>query len=106
MDGIIYLTLEQAEVIHKKTIKYSGGGIYEYLDIGKLDSVLQHIQNDEYYPTFVISCHIYSFAPVNFTVLLTAIKGLQSRYRYNFYYIYCRDKEGVRICRCMMLLMR
>lgn len=55
MDGIIYLTREQAEVIHKKTIKYSGGGIYEYLDIGKLDSVLQHIQNDEYYPTFVIS---------------------------------------------------
>lgn len=54
MDGIIYLTLEQAEVIHKKTIKYSGGGIYEYLDIGKLDSVLQHIQNDEYYPTFVL----------------------------------------------------
>ena len=55
MDGIIYLTLEQAEVIHKKTIKYSGGGNYEKFDIGKLDSVLQHIQNDEYYPTFVIS---------------------------------------------------
>lgn len=53
MEGIIYLTLEQAEAIHKKTIRYSGGGIYESLDTGKLDSVLQHIQNDEYYPTFV-----------------------------------------------------
>ena len=44
MDGIIYLTLEQAEVIHRKTITYSGGGTYEPLDTGKLDSVLQHIQ--------------------------------------------------------------
>lgn len=26
MEGIIYLTLEQAEAIHEKTIKYSGGG--------------------------------------------------------------------------------
>ena len=40
MDGIIYLTLEQAEVIHRKTITYSGGGTYEPLDTGKLDSVL------------------------------------------------------------------
>ena len=32
-DGIIYLTLEQAEVIHSKTIKYSGGGTYEMLVI-------------------------------------------------------------------------
>lgn len=39
MDGIIYLTLEQAEQIHRKTITYSGGGTYEPLDVGKLDSV-------------------------------------------------------------------
>ena len=45
MDKIIYLTLEQAKAIHRKTITYSGGGIYEILDIDKLDSVLQHIQN-------------------------------------------------------------
>lgn len=44
MDGIIYITLEQAEIIHRKTITYSGGGTYEPLDVGKLDSVLQHIQ--------------------------------------------------------------
>lgn len=50
MDGIIYLTLEQVEQIHRKTIIYSGGGTYEPLDVGKLDSVLQHIQNDLYYP--------------------------------------------------------
>lgn len=79
MDGIIYLTLEQAEVIHKKTIKYSGGGIYEYLDIGKLDSVLQHIQNDEYYPTFVdklthlffCTCEFHCFADSNKRLAIT-----------------------------------
>ena len=28
MDGIVYLTLEQAKAIHAKTIEYSGGGTY------------------------------------------------------------------------------
>ena len=52
MEGIIYLTLDQAIVIHKKTIQYSGGGTYEHFDLGRLESVLQNIQNDDYYPTF------------------------------------------------------
>ncbi len=49
---IVYLTIEQAIDIHKKTVDISGGGTLEQLDIGKLDSILQHIQNDDYYPTF------------------------------------------------------
>ena len=53
MDGIIYLTLDQAKAIHAKTIQYSGGGTTEPLDTGKLESVLAHIQNDDYYPTFI-----------------------------------------------------
>ena len=44
MDGIIYLTLEQAEQIHRKTITYSGGGTYEPLDVGKLASALQQMR--------------------------------------------------------------
>ena len=52
MDGIVYITLDQAKDIHRKTIQYSGGGTYEHFDLGRLDSVLQHIQNDDYYPTF------------------------------------------------------
>lgn len=44
MDGIVYLTLEQAKAIHAKTIEYSGGGTYEYFDLGRLDSVLMNIQ--------------------------------------------------------------
>ena len=49
---IFYLTFEQAIEIHAKTIKASGGGTYGQLDTGKLASVLDHIQNDDYYPTF------------------------------------------------------
>lgn len=52
MDSILYINLEQAVSIHEKTIKYSGGGICARYDLGKLDSVLQNIQNDIYYPTF------------------------------------------------------
>ncbi|MBN2570504.1 MAG: type II toxin-antitoxin system death-on-curing family toxin [Ignavibacteriales bacterium] len=50
--SFIYLNIEQAIEIHKLTVKLSGGGSDEVLDEGRLKSVLQHIQNDEYYPTF------------------------------------------------------
>ena len=48
----VYLTLEQAIEAHGKTVEVSGGGSLGQLEIGKLDAVLQHIQNDDYYPTF------------------------------------------------------
>ena len=50
--AITYLTLSQAIEIHKKTVEISGGGTSGCLGLGKLDSVLEHIQNDDYYPTF------------------------------------------------------
>lgn len=49
---LIYLTLEQAIDTHAKTVEVSGGGTLGHLELGKLDSVLQNIQNDDYYPTF------------------------------------------------------
>lgn len=49
---IIYLTLEQAVEVHRKTVEVSGGGALGHLELGKLESVLDHIQNDDYYPTF------------------------------------------------------
>ena len=49
--AIDYLTLEQAIATHRKTVEVSGGGTLEQLDVGKLASVLEHIQNDDYYPT-------------------------------------------------------
>ncbi len=49
---IRYLTIEQAIEIHRKTVEVSGGGLTLHLDTGKLESVLEHIQNDDYYPNF------------------------------------------------------
>lgn len=49
---IFYITREQAEHTHQKTIEYSGGGSYDVINIGYLLSALELIQNDDYYPTF------------------------------------------------------
>ncbi len=50
--SFIYPDIEQAIAVHKLTVKVSGGGADGVLDAGRLESVLQHIQNDDYYPTF------------------------------------------------------
>ncbi|MBW1780088.1 MAG: type II toxin-antitoxin system death-on-curing family toxin [Deltaproteobacteria bacterium] len=50
--SIIYLTLEHAVEIHRKTVEVSGGGSVGHLDLGRLDSALTHIRNDDYYPSF------------------------------------------------------
>lgn len=47
-----YISLEEAIEIHGKTVDVSGGGSRGQLEVGKLDAVLQNIQNDDYYPTF------------------------------------------------------
>lgn len=48
---MIYISLDQAVEIHRNTVEVSGGGTLEAIELGKLDSVLQNIQNDDYYPT-------------------------------------------------------
>ena len=49
---LVYITLEQAVETHRKTVAVSGGGALGQLNIGQLESVLENIQNDDYYPTF------------------------------------------------------
>ena len=49
---VIYIDIDQALSIHKKTVEVSGGGSLGIINIGLLESVLEHIQNDDYYPTF------------------------------------------------------
>ena len=79
MQKTVYITLEQAKIIHQKTIQYSGGGMTQELDIGKLDSVLQNIQNDDYYPTFedkithlfFCTCQFHCFADGNKRLAIT-----------------------------------
>jgi len=48
---LIYLTIDQVIAIHKLTVRVSGGGSDGVLETGKLESVLQHMQNDVYYPS-------------------------------------------------------
>ena len=52
MSELVYITLDQAVETHRKTVEVSGGGELGSLDLGRLDSVLEHIQNDLYYPSF------------------------------------------------------
>ncbi len=49
---MIYVTPEQALETHRETVRLSGGGSYAIIEEGYLYSVLEHIQNDDYYPTF------------------------------------------------------
>lgn len=79
MDQIVYITIEQAIDTHAKTIRYSGGGTYEHFDLGRLESVLQNIQNDDYYPSFVdklthlffCTCEFHCFADGNKRLAIT-----------------------------------
>lgn len=49
---ILYIPYEQALDIHRMTVEKSGGGSYSAINTGYLDSALEHIKNDTYYPTF------------------------------------------------------
>lgn len=70
---MFYIPTEQALHIHKITVEVSGGGKTGILDFGKLESVLEHIQNDDYYPNFVdklnhlffCTCQFHSFEDGN-----------------------------------------
>ena len=79
MGNLNYISLESALEIHRLTITHSGGGVYESLDLGRLDSVLFNIQNDDYYPTFVdklthlffCTCQFHCFADGNKRLAIT-----------------------------------
>lgn len=79
MGKILYITLEQAVAIHAKTIEYSGGGVYEAIDLGRLKGILEFIQNDDYYSTFAekltylffASCRDHCFEDGNKRIAIT-----------------------------------
>jgi len=79
MHSYSYITIEEAVEIHRKTVENSGGGMIQCLDINKLDSVLQHIQNDDYYPNFVdkithlffCTCQFHCFTDGNKRIAIT-----------------------------------
>jgi len=47
-----YIDIDRAKLIHRETIRVSGGGEDGIINLGTLESVLEHIQNDEYYSTY------------------------------------------------------
>jgi len=75
----IYLTLEQAIDVHQKTVEVSGGGAMGHLDLGPLEGVLNHIQNDDYYPSledklahlFFCACKFHCFQDGNKRIAIT-----------------------------------
>ena len=79
MNSYSYITIEEALDIHIKTVENSGGGMTHCIDSNKLDSVLNHIQNDDYYPEFVdklthlffSTCQFHCFADGNKRIAIT-----------------------------------
>lgn len=47
----LYFDTQHAVDVHDWIIEHSGG-LAGLKDLGRLESLLQHIQNDDYYPTF------------------------------------------------------
>lgn len=79
MNSYSYITLEEALAIHLKTVENSGGGLTQCIDSRKLESVLCHIQNDDYYREFVdklthlffCACQFHCFADGNKRIAIT-----------------------------------
>ncbi len=76
---VTYMTLEQAIEVHSKTVEKSGGGALGHLDLGPLECVLAHIQNDDYYPEiedklthlFFSACKFHCFQDGNKRIAIT-----------------------------------
>lgn len=49
---IYFKNIEEIITIHQKTVEYSGGGTLGILSEQYLESALEHIKNDDYYPNF------------------------------------------------------
>ena len=104
MNDIKYISIEEAKEIHQATIKNSGGGDYGELDIGKLESVLFHIQNDDYYPAFLdkllhlffCACKFHCFSDGNkrIAITLTAMFLLKNGYM-AVANVYFREMENI-----------
>lgn len=71
--NIIKIPTEYVIRIHNKIIEISGGqpGVKNF---GQLDSPLNHVDNDDYYPTFEEKLTHLVFLLINFMHLMMEIK--------------------------------
>ena len=47
-----FSNIDEVILLHEKTVEISGGGTKGILNLNSLLATLEHIQNDNYYPTF------------------------------------------------------
>ncbi|KAA6345879.1 hypothetical protein EZS27_006569 [termite gut metagenome] len=68
MNEIKYISFEEALTVYQKTIEKSGGGFSGIRDKGGIESVLDFVQNDVYYPDFVskLSYLVFRFCSGHF----------------------------------------
>ena len=68
MNEIQYISYEEAIVVYQKTIENSGGGFSGIRDKGGIESVLDFMRNDLYYPDFVskLSYLVFRFCSGHF----------------------------------------
>lgn len=68
MNELQYISYEEAIIVYQKTIEKSGGGFSGIRNSGGIDSVLNFMQNDLYYPDFVskLSYLVFSFCSGHF----------------------------------------
>jgi len=71
-----YITLEDVQQTHMMTLEYSGGGLAGARDLERLESVLMHIRNDDYYPTIEAKLTHLFFSVCKFHVFLDGNKRL------------------------------
>ena len=68
MTAIKYISYDEVLVVYQKTIEKSGGGFSGIRDQGGIESVLDFVQNDSYYPDFVskLSYLVFRFCSGHF----------------------------------------
>ena len=92
---ILYFKAKHAKAVHDWIIKNSGvlGGIK---DLGRLESILDHIKNDSYYPTFADKLDDLLFSINKFHVFKDCSKRSSLSFRVYFLeingYGYCVQK--------------
>ncbi len=61
MSKIEYITYDEVLMVYEKTIEKSGGGFSGIRDQGGIESIIDFIQNDFYYPDFVSKLNFLVF---------------------------------------------
>lgn len=66
--GIQYISFEEVLSVYQKMIDQSGGGFSGIRDEGGIRMILDYVQNDDYYPTFIekLNYIVYRFCSGHF----------------------------------------